>query len=110
MNWKKDKLAVFRFICYTVCTTKTDTVMSVSIRCGVKVDGVRKESKSQCQPPVYTKKGKLVKGCPLWNECIEELKNWPSVDVIECDATKEEIESGHAFEDLDGNWKIFRKM
>lgn len=83
--------------------------MSVSIKCGPKVNGVRKESHSQCRMPVYTKAGKLVKGCPLWNECIKELKQ-TKVEVMVCDATPEEIADGKAFEDVTGKWKIYRRV
>lgn len=83
--------------------------MSVAIRCGTKVNGIRKESHSQCRPPVYNEKKQLVKGCPLWNECLEELSK-KSIEVTEEYATKEEIAQNLAFEDINGDWKIFRKV
>lgn len=83
--------------------------MSVTIRCGIKVNGIRKESHSQCRPPVYNKKKKLVKGCPLWQECIEELSK-KTVEVFEDKALDWEIQAGLAFQDVLGEWKIFRKI
>lgn len=83
--------------------------MSVAIRCGTKVNGVRQESHSQCRPPVYNEKQHLVKGCPLWNECIKEL-NDKSIEVSEEYATQEEIDKNLAFQDINGDWKIFRKV
>jgi hypothetical protein len=83
--------------------------MSVAIRCGIKVDGIRKMSKSMCCPPKYNKKNELVKGCTMWDECQIELKQG-IIDLYEDSATEEEINSGRAFQDLDGLWRIYRKI
>lgn len=102
------KITLQRLEKHAIIQILTNTNMSVAIRCGIKVDGKRKMSKSMCCKPVY-KKGKLVKGCELWDECQEELQDGV-VDVYEDFATLEEIESGKAFRDIDGVWKIFRKI
>lgn len=82
--------------------------MSVSIRCGIKVNGVRKQVKNHCTQPKYNRKGEIVKGCPFWDECIKELADNP-VEVFIDDPTEEEIKEGLFFIDINDEKKIWRK-
>lgn len=99
----------YRLKCDIIGLDKTN--MSVSIRCGIKVNGVRKEANSHCIKPKYNKKGELIKGCTMWDECKEELSKTfdSSVEVFEDIPTEQEIKDGLFFLDINDEKKIWRK-